>query len=72
VLDTAMLHATQRIRWFEWLNQPTSVVHPHTVTAATFDVLDAWGTREQWTSGVRDEGRGWAQAYLAGVWRRRD
>lgn len=68
VLETAMRHA-RTIRWFEWLDQPTSVVHPHVVTAKTFDVLAGWRC-VSWKQGVRDEGRGWAQAYGAGVWAR--
>jgi hypothetical protein len=66
VLATAMRHATV-IRWFEWVEQPACVVHPHVITAATFAPLDAW-TRVVWYEGVRDEGRGWAQSYIAGVW----
>jgi hypothetical protein len=66
VLAVAMAHA-RRVRWFEWVDQPISLVHPHTITAATFRLLDAW-RRVLWVEGVRDEGRGWSQAYVAGVW----
>jgi hypothetical protein len=68
VLTTAMRHADV-VRWFEWIDQPASVVHPHVVTESTFAPLDAW-TRVVWCEGMRDEGRGWAQSYIAGVWER--
>lgn len=68
VLATAMRHA-RTVRWFEWLDQPVTVVHPHVVTAATFDALAGWRCLA-WKQGVRDEGRGWAQAYGAGIWER--
>jgi len=68
VLETAMRQA-QTVRWFEWVNQPTSVVHPHVITAQTFDVLASWRC-VAWKQGTRDEGRGWRQHYVAGVWER--
>lgn len=68
VLATAKRQA-RTVRWFEWVHQPTSVVHPHVITADTFRAFDGWRcvTRHE---GKRDEGRGWAQAYIAGVWER--
>lgn len=68
VLETAMRQA-RVVRWFEWVHQPTSVVHPHVITPETFDALAGW-TRVSWHQGTRDEGRGWAQQYVAGVWER--
>lgn len=68
VLATAKRQA-RVVRWFEWVNQPTSVVHPHVVTPATFAPLAGW-RRVMWHEGTRDEGRGWAQQYVAGVWER--
>lgn len=68
VLETAMRQA-KTVRWFEWVDQPTSIVHPHVVTAQTFDVLASWRC-VAWKQGTRDEGRGWRQNYVAGVWER--
>lgn len=69
VLRVAMQQARLVVRWFEWVDQPTSVVHPHVITPSTFDVLGSSWRRTEWVEGVRDEGRGWSQAYVAGVWR---
>lgn len=69
VLATAMRSARQVIRWFEWLDQARTVVHPHTVTRETFATLaDAGWICDRRVEGERDEGRGWRQAYLATVW----
>lgn len=68
---TRVRSLAQTVRWFEWINQPISDVHPHTIPAELLREVFAYGWREvRWETGVRDEGRGWQQAYAAGVWER--
>jgi hypothetical protein len=70
VLTVAKAMADRVVRWFEWTNQPVSVVHPHVITEALFgEAFHGWRP-VRYATGTRDEGRGWRQTYLAGVWER--
>jgi hypothetical protein len=70
VLANAKECAIRVVRWFEWTNQPVSVVHPHVITEALFgEAFHGWRP-VRCATGTRDEGRGWRQTYLAGVWER--
>lgn len=71
VLNTAKAHADHVIRWFEWIDQPVTLVHPHAINVHFLPShLDRWGKRTAWTVGIRDESRGWVQSFCAGVWQR--
>lgn len=34
VVETVQRHAAHTVRWFEWINTPLSVVHPHSIDKA--------------------------------------
>ena len=68
VLETARMHA-DRVRVFEWLHVPASIVHPHVITAPLIRNLFT-----DWRETRRVEGtaraHGWSQQFLAVVFER--
>lgn len=71
VLDVA-LSACGRIRLFEWLHTPISIVHPHSLTQELLtDALESHGfVPERTTTGLAARTGEWRQQFYAGVWRR--
>jgi len=72
VLGIATRLATHRLRLFEWVEEPVSVVHLHTLHADAIGAqLAAAGlTPEYLTEGQATSCGRWSQRFLAGVWRR--
>jgi len=72
VLGIATRLATRRLRLFEWLEEPVSIVHLHTLHADAIGAqLAAAGfTPEYLTEGQATSCGRWSQRFVAGLWRR--
>lgn len=69
VLAVAQAVARQRVRLFEWVNVPPSVVHPHVTTiAGLVEAFVGW-LPTHWVAGSA-HGPGWVQDYVAAIWER--
>lgn len=70
VMRVATTLATGRLRLFEWIEEPESAVHLHTITAEWMRAMLVGWVPEFETEGYARSSAGWLQAFVAGVYRR--